>query len=70
MTSLRVLVCVVAMVGCKRSAALDNGDGVIDPNGTATQLNLGVIVEDVDLVTPRENFFRTSSASTTARAVC
>ncbi len=30
---------------------------VIDPNGTATQLNLGVAVEDIDLVTPRENFF-------------
>ncbi len=30
---------------------------VISANGTATQLNLGVIVEDVDLVTPRENFF-------------
>lgn len=30
---------------------------VIDPSGTATQLNLGVIVEDVDIVTPRENFF-------------
>jgi hypothetical protein len=30
---------------------------VIDPSGTATQLDLGVIVEDVDLVTPRENFF-------------
>ena len=30
---------------------------VIDPNGTATQLDLGVAVEDIDLVTPRENFF-------------
>jgi len=30
---------------------------VIDPSGTATQLDLGVDVEDIDLVTPRENFF-------------
>lgn len=30
---------------------------VIEPNGAATQLDLGVAVEDIDIVTPRENFF-------------
>lgn len=30
---------------------------VISPNGTSTTLNVGVTIEDIDIVTPRENFF-------------
>lgn len=30
---------------------------VIEPNGNATTLNVGVAIEDIDLVTPNENFF-------------
>jgi len=30
---------------------------VISPNGTSTTINVGVTIEDIDIITPRENFF-------------